>query len=93
MTLVRYGDYAYLACEQVDGESDSPKLRIASFSNKKQKKLKEKVSALREEFQKRKANKPKLVSPVEEPRRDDIFIEGVKWLESLAGDDFSSGCN
>lgn len=79
-----------LACEQLDGESDSPKLRIESLSNKKQKKFKEKMSTLREEFQKRKANKPKLVSPVEEPRHDDVFIEGVKWLESLAGDDFSS---
>tara|TARA_Y100000114_G_C11620108_1_gene259267 strand:- start:149 stop:691 length:543 start_codon:yes stop_codon:yes gene_type:complete len=79
-----------LACEQMDGESDSPKLRIESLSNKKQKKFKEKMSTLREEFQKRKANKPKLVSPVEEPRHDDVFIEGVKWLESLAGDDFSS---
>lgn len=78
-------------CEQAEeDDGGSLKLRMKPLSNNKQKKFKERMSTLRGEFQKRKESKPKLVSPVEAPRYDDTFIDGVKWLESLAGDNFSS---
>jgi hypothetical protein len=79
-----------LVCRQLESKEDSPTLRMESLSNKKQKKFKERILELRQEFQKSKHNKPKIVPPVVEPRHDEVFVEGVKWLESLAGDDFSN---
>ncbi len=52
----------------------------------KMKKFREKMLILRDEFQKRKGNRPNLVSPVDEPRYDDVFIEGIKCIENRVGD-------
>lgn len=71
-------------------KSDSS-LRMDNLSNKKKKELKQKMASLRELHKQRKLDKPKLVNPVQNPRYDKIFQNGVEWLESLAGEQFSSG--
>ena len=59
--------------------------KYSTLSNKKKKLLAERKGALRT-FKKR---KPKLIYPVPNPRYDEIYDEGVKWLDSLAGPEFS----
>lgn len=49
------------------------------------------LQALRELHQQRKSEKPKLINPVPNPIYDDIYKEGVAWLDSLAGEKFSTG--
>jgi len=75
-----------VACESPADESQSTQLRMHSLSNNKQKKFREKMSTLRQEFQQRKSVRPKLVSPVEAPRYDDVFNDGIRWLENLPGE-------
>ena len=56
-------------------------LRMEQVSNKKRKRLKEKIKQLR----RHRKTKPKLVDPVTSPRYDDVFANGIAWLEELAG--------
>jgi hypothetical protein len=67
------------------------KLRMDNLSNKKKKDFKQKMADLRKQHQQRKSTNPKLIKPVRNPRYDKVYEEGVAWLESLSGDQFSSG--
>ncbi len=79
------------ACEKSNAaNAASGELKMQSISKKKQKKFKEKMAVLRDEFQKRKDNKTKLHAPVENPRHDEIFLRGVQWLEESTGEAFSN---
>lgn len=58
------------------------------LSAKTKKKRKQKIEALRKKLKERLAQKrasKKLVTPLPAPRYDDVFLEGTKWLDSLAG--------
>ena len=66
-------------------------LRMDNLSNKKKKELQQKMAALRELQKQRKSDAQKLVNPVLNPRYDEIYQEGVVWLESLSGEQFPSG--
>lgn len=47
-------------------------------------KFSEGMKELRKEFQKKKLNNKKnLINPIKNPRYDDIYYEGLKWLNSL----------
>lgn len=80
-------DFAHV-CEKKEEFEEVP-LRMPTLSNNKRKLFSEKMSALRQEFQNRKSKKQKLVNPEPHPKHDEILEGGVKWLESLAGDEFS----
>jgi hypothetical protein len=67
------------------------KLRMDNLSNKMKKDFKQKMADLRKQHQQRKSTTPKLIKPVRNPRYDKVYEEGVAWLESLSGDQFSSG--
>ena len=72
-----------------DHECTQP-LRMENLSNKKKKDFQQKMTALRELHQQRKSETPKLIKPVTNPRYDDVYKEGVAWLESLPGEQLSS---
>ncbi|HHJ3218797.1 TPA: type II toxin-antitoxin system antitoxin SocA domain-containing protein [Vibrio parahaemolyticus] len=75
-----------LEFEKSSSQSYEPlSTRKAALSNKKTKKLAQKLAELRkshaENFQ-----QEQLVSPVKKPRIDEVYMKGVEWLEQLAGE-------
>lgn len=63
-------------------------LRMESLSNKKKKLFKQKMSTLREMQRKHKSRPPNLINPVTNSRYDEVYSEGISWLESLSGEEF-----
>ncbi|XOF35298.1 MAG: hypothetical protein ACL93V_08445 [Candidatus Electrothrix sp. YB6] len=65
----------------------STEIDSISLSKRKQKKLKEKMRNLKELNKAKLAEKKRnaLVKPPITPRYDDVYTEGIEWLESLAG--------
>lgn len=61
-------------------------LRVDSISNKKKKLLKQRIAQLRGS---EKQARSRLINPVSRPRYDDVYSDGMAWLDSLAGDEFS----
>lgn len=62
-------------------EFDIAQLRHEQLSNKKKKRFHERVRTMHE----KQAAKPKLINPVKTPRYDEVYEQGVAWLEELAG--------
>lgn len=62
-------------------EPDTAQLRHERLSNKKKKRFHERVRVLHA----KQVAKPKLINPVTKPRYDDVYEQGVAWLEELAG--------
>jgi len=72
----------------------SSSLKENSLTARKKKKFKEGILKLREKnAQRQSANnrKTQLVNPVTSPRYDDIYYDGLKWLDSLAGPTLAEG--
>ncbi len=63
------------------------------LSKKQQVNLKKKMAALREKSLEKFADKKKqqLVNPLISPRYDDVYLEGLEWLDSLAGVSMTMG--
>lgn len=70
-----------------------PQGNTESLSKKKGKKLKEKMCDLRALSSKKLADKRKvaLVKPPITPRYDDVYFEGLEWLDTLAGPKITEG--
>jgi hypothetical protein len=66
-------------------------LRINNLSNKKQKKLYERIKDLRGKTVSVSFNKTGLVNPVKNPRYDDVYLSGINWLDEQAGNPFPEG--
>ncbi len=49
------------------------------------------MSELRERYRNRPRKECKLVNPVTAPRYDDVYHQGIAWLDGLAGEPFSEG--
>lgn len=80
-----------LAVDSTAQNQEAPlPLQMESLSKKKKKDFQQKMQALRELHQQRKSEKPKLINPVTNPRYDDVYKEGVVWLDSLSGEKFST---
>lgn len=63
----------------------------STLSANKQKKLRERLKALREQSSARHAaSRPRLVK-LEQPRYDEVFDQGVAWLGTLAGPELPEG--
>ncbi|MFA5940883.1 MAG: hypothetical protein WC809_16120 [Sinimarinibacterium sp.] len=56
----------------------------ATLSANKQKKLRERLKTLREQSTARSTGRPKIVR-LEQPRYDEVFEQGLAWLDGLAG--------
>jgi hypothetical protein len=71
-------------------KSDDSDLRFGQLSNKKKKRFKERIREIQKENSHRVTTTNRLVNPVPNPRFDEIYEQGVEWLDSLAGADFEA---
>lgn len=79
-------DFTKALVEKRSSAENQP-LKMQSLSNKQAKKFRDKMSGLRAAFHEKKGH-VKLVPPATTPRYDEVFEEGVKWLDGLAGEKF-----
>lgn len=70
-------------------ESEEVETKNSTLSNKKKKLLKQRMSALRDANKKRAKQRKKLINPVTSQRYDEVYDNGVKWLNNLAGEEFT----
>ena len=82
-----------LVCEAVSidesAKAEEMKTEKKSLTAKEQKRRKEKLDALREKIRarlKEKLESAETAVPEPAPRYDEVFMEGQKWLDQLAGD-------
>jgi len=81
-----------LAVEDASSAEPEPRpLRMDILSEKKKKKLKERMHALQEKQKSRKPKALRLVPLVKNPRVDAIYEEGIAWLDDLAGQSLTLG--
>lgn len=72
-------------------EPEPRPLRMDNLSEKKKKKLKERMHVLQEKQKSRKPKELRLVPLVKNPRYDAIYEEGIAWLDDLAGQPLTPG--
>ena len=72
-------------------EPTSEPLKMDSLSNKKKKQLKQRLRKLGEEYRNRRRKEAAFIKPDPPPRYDDVYFEGLAWLDSLAGPPLSEG--
>ena len=72
-------------------EPASEPLRMDSLSNKKKKLLEQRLRELRKKYKNRQRKETPLVNPAPSPQYDDVYFEGLAWLDSLAGPPLSEG--
>lgn len=84
-------EYLDFSVEDVDAQAGESDLRISSLSNKKTKTFKKNMQELRSLYQKKHSQRKrkKLVNPAPNSRQDDVLEKGIRWLESLSGEEFS----
>ncbi|MEX2163196.1 MAG: hypothetical protein WD823_02985 [Sulfuricaulis sp.] len=81
-----------LAVEAASSAESEPRpLRRDNLSEKKKKKLNERMRALTEQHKTRKPKELRLVHPVQHPRYDEIYQAGIAWLDDLAGQPLTPG--
>lgn len=66
-------------------------LRMAALSAKKKKQFSEGIRALQDEQKVRASRSERLVNPVKSPRYDNVYQQGVEWLDALAGERLQPG--
>lgn len=49
------------------------------------------MSELRTRYKNRQRKERELINPVTNPRYDDVYHQGITWLDGLAGEPFSEG--
>ena len=72
-------------------EPEPQPLRMDNLSNKKRKEFGKRMSELRERYKNRQREEHKLINPVTTPRYDDVYHQGIAWLDGLAGEPFFEG--
>lgn len=86
-----YLDFSSVVNEQTETDADPQPLRMDSLSTRKKKQFKERMQQLREQRKSRSSRKSKLINPVTNPRYDEIYEEGIAWLDDLAGPRLTPG--
>lgn len=86
-------DFSLVVEEPINTSIDTPDLRFESLSVKKKKKFKEQMRCLQEKQKDKAAKKSKLINPVSNPRYDQVYEDGIAWLDKLAGQQITSGEN
>lgn len=69
---------------------DSSQAVAEPMTERRRKKLRERMRALQQHSEAKAASKPKLVRP-EAPRYDAVYMAGMQWLESVAGPALAEG--
>ena len=72
-------------------ESVTIPLRMDGLSNKQKEQFRERMRALRARYKNRERTEHKLINPVKGARYDDVYVEGMNWLDSLAGEPSRKG--
>lgn len=81
-----------LVVEPIHPEApQSPKMKFDDLSKRKKKQFSEQMATLRERHRAKQKDKPRLVSPVENPRYDEVYDTGIAWLDELAGEQIQLG--
>ena len=86
-----YLDFSLEAKSSTEKTQEQQQLRVDKLSAKKRKRFRERLGKLRKEHQRRKTARLNLLDPVASPRHDDIYEEGIAWLDQLAGPPIESG--
>lgn len=73
----------------IRGEIQS--LRMENLSNKKKKRFSEGLRALRENREGKEPKQINLINPIKNPRYDEIYKDGIAWLDNLAGLQLGTG--
>ncbi len=66
-------------------------MSVDNLSDSKKREFEERMRALRARYKNRQRKDRKLINPVKNPRYDDVYYEGIAWLDNLAGEPFSEG--
>ena len=80
-----------VACDAPVEKPEPQSLRMDNLSNKKKKEFGKRMSELRTRYKNRQRKDCKLINPVTTPRYDDVYHQGIAWLDGLAGEPFSEG--
>ena len=95
MLLVAPNEFLDFKClaQKHEKHEIKPDENRVTLSKKKQKLLKKKMDdlKLRSKQQLSYRKRRKLVPPFISPRYDEVFFEGIKWLDSLAGEPIDQG--
>ena len=67
------------------GGEESRKLRFDELSARKKKRLRKRLRSLRDQLKVQPTKSRDLIGPRPKPRYDEVFEEGVAWLDELAG--------
>ena len=67
------------------GGEESRKLRFDELSARKKKRLRKRLRSLRDQRKVQPTKSRDLIGPRPKPRYDEVFEEGVAWLDELAG--------
>jgi len=74
----------------IDQQKPQPP-RGETLSANKQKTIQERMKAIRQKSQNRKPDRLRLVRPANSPRYDEVYRQGIEWLDSLAGSELLPG--
>lgn len=85
-----YLEFSMVAARDSERVHSAP-LRFGTLSVKQKGGFKERIQALQARHQHRNENALRLINPVKNPRYDDVYREGVAWLDQLAGEPLKLG--
>lgn len=74
----------------VDATPAQP-LRMDALSKRKKNEFRERMRALRMKYDNKERKAPRMTNPAEDARYDHVYVEGMKWLDGLAGEPFREG--
>ncbi|RUQ78589.1 hypothetical protein [Legionella septentrionalis] len=81
-------DFSISTDEVSHSKKEPTNLMKAACSTKKMAKFSQEMESLRKIFREQKKNKKPLLNPVPSPRYDEVYENGVEWLDSLSGSPF-----
>jgi hypothetical protein len=84
-------DFSLAVEGAASAESEPRPLKMDNLSEKRKKKLKERMQALQAQQQSRKPKARGLVPLVKNPRYDAVYEQGIAWLDDLAGQALTLG--
>jgi hypothetical protein len=72
-------------------ERSDTKLRLESVPATKLRRFKEKMAAIQNSAAARLTQRVRLINPVKAPRYDEIYSDGLRWLDELGGENLEPG--
>jgi hypothetical protein len=79
-------DFSLVAAAPPEAPPVSPILRMNTLSAKKKRRFAERMRTLQRAAESRPPSVTQLINPVLNPRYDEVYQDGVAWLEELAGE-------